>query len=287
MNDYYVYEHIRLDNNTCFYVGKGHGKRAYCKTRNAHHDRIVEKHGMRVNIIADSLNEDEAYKIEEQTICYYVFILGYGIDIIGYNNKKDEPGHLTNHTFGGDGSNGMVHSEEWCIQHSKDMMGEKNPMYGVNVWDTYDDVKKQEVLQKISEASKGQNNPMYGISPKDRMDKETYNHWYKTNQKRLKNQCGENNPNYGNKTLHNKLKNNPELKIQYYSRPGKQNGRARGVRLFDSHHNFLNEFDTIGDGCQWLKDTYGFTSKINGMRSNLSRAIRNDMPYKGFYGEFI
>lgn len=287
MNDYYVYEHIRLDNNTCFYVGKGRGRRAYCKTRNTHHDRIVKKYGMKVNIVAESLTEDEAFKVEEQIIFHYVFILGYGIDIIGYNNKKDEPGHLTNHTFGGDGSKGMVHSKEWRKQHSKDMMGKKNPMYGVNVWDTYDYVKKQEILHKISESSKGQNNPMYGISPKDRMDKETYNHWYKTNQKRLKNQCGENNPNYGNKTLHNKLKDNPELKIQYYSRPGKQNGRARGVRLFDSHHNFLNEFDTIGDGCQWLKDTYGFTSKINGMRSNLSRAIRNDMPYKGFYGEFI
>lgn len=287
MNDYYVYEHIRLDNNTCFYVGKGHGKRADYKFRNKHHDRIVRKYGMKVNIIADSLSEDEAYKIEEQTITYYVFVLGYGIDIIGYNNNSDEPGHLTNHTFGGDGSKGMIHSDEWCAQHSVDMSGENNPMYGVNVWDTYSETQKQEILLKISNASKGENNPMYGVSPRERMCEETYRRWHETTQKRLKNQCGINNPNYGNKTLHNRVKDNPELRKQYYSRPGSQNGRARGIKLFDSDYNLLKEFKTIGEGCQWLKDEYGFTSNINSMRSNLSKAIRTNASYKGFYGEFI
>ena len=287
MNDYYVYEHIRLDNNTCFYIGKGRGKRANCKTRNEHHDRIVKKYGMRVNVVSDGLSEAEAFKIEEQLISYYVFVLGYGIDIIGYNNNKNEPGHLTNHTFGGDGSKGMVHSKEWCVQHSVDMIGKNNPMYGVNFWDSYSEKKKQEILHKISNASKGKNNPMYGISPKERMDEKTYNIWYKKNRQRLKNQCGKNNPNYGNKTLHDKVKDNPELRIKYYSRPGAQNGRARGIKLFDSNYVYLKEFKTIGDGCQWLKDVYGFTAKIDSIRSNLSIAIKNKTMYKGFYGEFI
>ena len=43
MNDYYVYEHIRNDNNSCFYVGKGHGKRAYSKSRNEHHNIVKKK----------------------------------------------------------------------------------------------------------------------------------------------------------------------------------------------------------------------------------------------------
>lgn len=33
--DYYVYEHIRLDNNTCFYVGKGRGERYKSKKETA------------------------------------------------------------------------------------------------------------------------------------------------------------------------------------------------------------------------------------------------------------
>lgn len=33
MDNYYVYEHIRLDNNSCFYVGKGRGNRYKVKDR--------------------------------------------------------------------------------------------------------------------------------------------------------------------------------------------------------------------------------------------------------------
>ena len=42
--NYYVYEHWRLDTDTCFYVGKGSGNRAY-KTvgRNCHWKNIVAK----------------------------------------------------------------------------------------------------------------------------------------------------------------------------------------------------------------------------------------------------
>ena len=129
-NDYYVYEHIRNDTGKCFYVGKGHGKRAYQKSRNEHHDRVTNKTSFTIKIIKDNLTEEEAYKLEREVIEDYVFNKKYGIDIIGYNNNKDENGHLTNHSFGGDGSYGMIHSEEWKHQHSKDMVGEKNPMYG-------------------------------------------------------------------------------------------------------------------------------------------------------------
>ena len=40
--DFYVYEHIRLDNMTCFYVGKGRGKRCNIPSRNIHHDNICK-----------------------------------------------------------------------------------------------------------------------------------------------------------------------------------------------------------------------------------------------------
>ena len=117
------------------------------------------------------------------------------------NNNINENGHLTNHTFGGDGSYGMVHSEEWRKQHSIDMTGENNPMYGINIWDTYSDDKKNEIRSRLSELNSKENNNMYGISPKERMDDETYKKWRNKLVDRLKSQTGINNPNYGNKTL--------------------------------------------------------------------------------------
>lgn len=53
---YYVYEHIRLDNMTCFYVGKGKNDRAYEKGRNKHHDAIANKFGYAVVIISGTLS---------------------------------------------------------------------------------------------------------------------------------------------------------------------------------------------------------------------------------------
>ena len=279
MNDYYVYEHIRLDNNKCFYVGKGHGKRVNYSCRNEHHDRIVNKVGMKTRIIADNLSEEQAYDLERKTINHYVFDLGYGIDIIGYNNNPNENGHLTNHTFGGDGSFGMVHSDEWRKQHSLDMSGKKNPMYGVNLWETYSKEKKNKIKSNLSDSFSGDKNPMYGISPQERMDELTYTRWKQKTQEHLRNQCGENNPNYKNTTLHDKVKNRPDLRIQYYSRPGKQNGRAKGIIIRDLDNNYLADFDTIGEGCQWIKDTYGIKSKINGMRSNIRKAINKNTSY--------
>ena len=286
MNDYYVYEHIRLDNNTCFYVGKGHGNRCNYYSRNEHHDRIADKVGMKVNIVRDNLSEDDAYRLERELIHHYVFDLGYGIDIIGYNNNINENGHLTNHTFGGDGSYGMVHSEEWRKQHSIDMTGENNPMYGINIWDTYSDDKKNEIRSRLSELNSKENNNMYGISPKERMDDETYKKWRNKLVDRLKSQTGINNPNYGNKTLHNKLKNNPELRKQYYSRKGSQSGRSKEVFVYDSNKNFIKHFDYIGECCEWIKNTLSLSSNIDTIRGGITDSIKNQKTYRKMYFSF-
>ena len=286
MNDYYVYEHIRLDNNTCFYVGKGHGNRCNYYSRNEHHDRIADKVGMKVNIVRDNLSEDDAYRLERELIHHYVFDLGYGIDIIGYNNNINENGHLTNHTFGGDGSYGMVHSEEWRKQHSVDMTGENNPMYGVNIWDTYSNDKKNEIRSRLSELNSKENNNMYGISPKERMDDETYKKWSNKLVDRLKSQTGINNPNYGTKTLHNKLKNNPELRKQYYSRKGSQNGRSKEVFVYDSNKNFIKHFDYIGECCEWIKNTLSLSSNIDTIRGGITDSIKNQKTYRKMYFSF-
>ena len=282
-NDYYVYEHVRPDNNTCFYVGKGRGKRCYQASRNEHHDRIVSKVGMIVNIVKDNLTEKEAYVYERELIIHYVFDLGYGIDIIGYNNNLNENGHLTNHTFGGDGSFGLVHSDEWKLQHSKDMSGENNPMYGVNLWDTYSDDKKIQIKEKLSLLNTGEKNPMYGISPKERMDDVTYKNWLETNRIRLKAQVGKNNPNYGNDTLRKKLNDNPELRLQYYPRKGKTNGRAKEIFVYDKDMNFIGRFDYIGECCEWIREYFLIDSKVNSIRGSITQSIKTNKPYRNMY----
>lgn len=90
MNDYYVYEWIRLDTNEPFYVGKGHGERWKMLTRgnNHHFNNIVKKTDVVVNILHDNLSETEAYEIE----VYYIWLYR---DEIGYE--------LCNITDGGDG----------------------------------------------------------------------------------------------------------------------------------------------------------------------------------------
>ena len=119
--EFYVYEHIRLDNMTCFYVGKGKGERAYDLARNDHHDNISNMHGHAVVIIADNLTEEEAFDLERDIIEDYVFNLGYGINIKGYDDYDHELPYLTNFTWGGEGISGMHHTEE-----SKRKIGEKN-----------------------------------------------------------------------------------------------------------------------------------------------------------------
>ena len=137
--EFYVYEHIRLDNNTCFYVGQGKGNRAYELDRNDFHDNISNSYGHAVVIVKDNLTEEEAFELEKDTIEYYVFTLGYGIDIEGYKNRENDE-FLTNLTFGGEGSSGFKHSEEAKQKMSESRKGTKH---------------SEEVKRKMSEARKG------------------------------------------------------------------------------------------------------------------------------------
>ena len=279
MDNYYVYEHRRLDNDQCFYVGKGHGDRYKHKSRNEYHDKIAEKYGMKAVIVKDNMTEREALDYEKELISYYVNDLGYGIAIEGHY-KKDKP-MLTNHTFGGDGFNGAVHTEEWRRQHSIAMTGENNPMYGVNIWNTFTDEQKEERKQRLRELNSGENNPMYGISPQNRMDENTYNIWQKKVSERCKQQIGEKNPNYGNDTLHNKIKDNPELRIQYFSRPGAQNGRATKVHVYKDDI-YVATFEYITLCAKWLKETLNLSSKLLTIQGGISESVRYNKPYRGY-----
>lgn len=267
-NNFYVYEHIRLDDMTCFYVGKGTGRRCNQLSRNEHHDRISKKYGHAVVIIADNLTEEEAFEIERETIEDYVFNLGYGIDIIGYNNEKDEIGHLTNNTFGGDGTSGRRHTEEEKLNQSIRMTGKNNPMYGISL-------KMSDENKKImSERNKGEKNPMYGISPKDRMSEEVYNNW----RYNRKDNSGENNPNYGNKWSEEKRRHLSEFRKGKYV--GEDNPHSKTIQVYNLDGELINEFTMLQKCAKWLISELNLTSKYTSVQQNISTSIKKNKPYR-------
>lgn len=97
MNNFYVYEHWRLDRDECFYVGKGMKNRAYkMRDRNAHHRAIMAKlsregSGMEVRMVATGLTEEEAFSLEIKRISFW----------------REAGADLANQTHGGEGVSGF------------------------------------------------------------------------------------------------------------------------------------------------------------------------------------
>jgi hypothetical protein len=109
-----VYEHIRNDTNEVFYVGIGEEEgRAYVRYgRNPHWKNIVNKSGYTVNIIHKDIDWEEAKKIE------ILLIEKYG--------RKDlVTGNLVNMTDGGEGTLGLIVSEETRQKRSEALKGKK------------------------------------------------------------------------------------------------------------------------------------------------------------------
>lgn len=76
-NNFYVYEHWRLDRDECFYVGKGKGRRAYSMGwRNPHHKAIQAKvvregFAIEVRMVATGMAEDDAFALERERILFW------------------------------------------------------------------------------------------------------------------------------------------------------------------------------------------------------------------------
>ena len=157
--DFYVYKHIRKDNNTCFYVGKGKGNRIYVPKRNKHHDRIAKRYGYYVVKVKENLTEKEAYALEKEIIEDYVFVFGYGIDIDGYDDYDHDLPHLTNMNWGGIGGNSGINpyanktSEEMEIISNK----KSNSMKGKNSYANKTPEEIEIISNKKSNSLKGKN----------------------------------------------------------------------------------------------------------------------------------
>jgi hypothetical protein len=127
---FYVYEHIRLDTNAIFYVGKGCGARVRSKDRrNKHWHSIVKKSGYFGQILVKNRDEELIFLAEQERIDQ-LKRLGFKLA-----NKTDG---------GGGGIKGYRHTQESCKKISEKLKGKlsgsKHPRFGLY----------------------GSNNPMFG-----------------------------------------------------------------------------------------------------------------------------
>jgi hypothetical protein len=108
---YYTYAHYNL-NGDIFYVGKGHGSRAY-----SHHDRhklwkdyVYNTNGITIKILQYWNTEDEAFEHEKALIEHY--------KSLGFK--------LVNLTNGGKGFNGYIQSKEVRLKKREKLLGYKH-----------------------------------------------------------------------------------------------------------------------------------------------------------------
>jgi len=122
---HYVYRHTKLGTSEVFYIGIG-SSAGYFRAHTPHGrskwwNRVIEKYGYEVEILATNLNREEACDIE--------------IILIDWYKRKDCcGGTLVNLTDGGEGTLGLVKTacqiEKWKASNKGKQDGALNVMFG-------------------------------------------------------------------------------------------------------------------------------------------------------------
>ena len=108
MDLYYVYQHIRLDENLVFYVGKGKNNRHSKKdNRNRYWHNVVNKAGFSSQILYSNLDEELSLLVEMELIDKY----------------KKLGVKLLNITSGGEGVSGLKHTPDTKKKISENTKG--------------------------------------------------------------------------------------------------------------------------------------------------------------------
>ena len=143
MNNYYLYQHIRLDKNEVFYIGVGTIQ--IIKDKYRYYSRSKEKYGR--NLIWKRITSKTDYKIEILIESDdYDFILEKEKEYIELYGRIDlKTGTLANMTEGGEGVINV--SEDTKMKRNKSLTG----------------LKRNEITKQLISLSKiGNKNPMFG-----------------------------------------------------------------------------------------------------------------------------
>jgi len=139
-NRFYTYAYLRED-GTPYYIGKGSGKRIYCK---GGRPCVTPKDKTRIIFLKQNLIEEEAYKHE----IYMIAVFG----------RKDlKTGILHNRTIGGEGSSGAIRSQELRERISDSLKGrtfKKEHLKKISISNT-GRIMSEDTRKKISIALKG------------------------------------------------------------------------------------------------------------------------------------
>lgn len=92
---------------------------------------------------------------------------------------------------------------------------------------------------------------------------------------------GENNPNYGNNTLHLRYQNDKDFAKEKQSRSGGRNGKAKACQLFHVIDGLIGSFEFQRDAVNCLISLGVVKEKAN--KESVIHYLKREQGYKGYY----